>query len=86
LEYELFGVKNRIKLDFGTNFNLSKKLLVIKKLKINYFFSHSHQDVHQYLNMQDDDFSIKIYAELKNNKTKFDASGSKNFSMKKKTL
>lgn len=42
LEYELFGVKNRIKLDFNTNFNPEKKLLHIKKLKINYFFSHSH--------------------------------------------
>jgi hypothetical protein len=46
-------VGNRMKLDFGNNFDCEKKVLSIKKLKINYFFSHSHQDVHQYLNAGD---------------------------------
>jgi hypothetical protein len=86
LEYELFGVKNRIKLDFNTNFNHQTKLLQIKKLKINYFFAHSHQDVHSYLNNQPDDFIIKIYAEPRHNiKTRTDSASFKTRSMVKKT-
>jgi hypothetical protein len=85
LEYELFGVKNRIKLDFNTNFNPQTRLLQIKKLKINYFFAHSHQDVHSYLNNQPDGFVIKIYAEPKHNiKTRTDSAGFKTLSMVKR--
>jgi hypothetical protein len=49
LEYEMFGVKSRMKLDFLKNYNEQKKTLLIKKLKINYFFSHSHKNVYKYL-------------------------------------
>ncbi len=60
IEYELFGIKNRMKLDFASNYNPKKQLLSIKKLKVNYFFSHSHKDVYSYLKSQAYDFVMNI--------------------------
>jgi len=58
LEYSLFGVKTKFKIDIVSH---KQTEVSIKKLRINYFFAHSHEDVCAYLNSADD-FVINIIA------------------------
>ena len=58
-----------MKLDFSSNYNPKKQLLSIKKLKVNYFFSHSHKDVDSYLKSHNYDIILNIFIESKKRNT-----------------
>ena len=62
LEYSLFGIKTKFKIDIN---NHKQTEVSIKKIRINYFFAHSHEDVSSYINNAED-FLINIIAENKN--------------------